>query len=194
MTTIFVNPTGADGAFTTISAAVAAANTGDTIQVAAGTYAEFVNVNKTLTLLGPQAGVDARTRDSVPPSTEAVLTGATNGSGVTTSLWLTANNIVVDGFTVQGTTNGNQFAAGIVMGSGTGGHQVQNNIIQDNIVGLHLAAFGVAATVISQNVFQNNNQPGPASGSAIYSDQFVAGKSATSALRTTSSAATPVRP
>ena len=117
MTTIFVNPTGADGAFTTISAAVAAANTGDTIQVAAGTYAEFVNVNKTLTLLGPQAGVDARTRDSVPPSTEAVLTGATNGSGVTTSLWLTANNIVVDGFTVQGTTNGNQFAASIVMGA-----------------------------------------------------------------------------
>src|SRR5262245_24571230 len=104
MTTRFVDPTGAGGAFTTISA-VAAANPGDTIQVTAGTYAELVNVNKTLILLGPQAGVDARTRDLVPASSEAVLTGAATGSTFTTSLVLSADNIVVDGFVVQGTTD-----------------------------------------------------------------------------------------
>jgi parallel beta-helix repeat protein len=50
-----VNPQGSGGCFTTISAAVAAANPGDTIQVGAGTYAEMVTINKPLFLIG--AGV-----------------------------------------------------------------------------------------------------------------------------------------
>src|SRR2546428_8092995 len=56
-------------AYTTISAAVAAANPGDTIKVCPGLYLEQVfigtNVNgvlNNLTLLGAQSGVDARTR------------------------------------------------------------------------------------------------------------------------------------
>ncbi len=38
--------------YATISAAVAAASSGDTIRVFAGTYAEHVNVNKSLVLIG----------------------------------------------------------------------------------------------------------------------------------------------
>src|SRR5437870_311738 len=53
--------------YMTISAAIAAANLGDTIIVCPGVYLEQVNINKdNLTLLGAQANLDARTRPFVP--------------------------------------------------------------------------------------------------------------------------------
>src|SRR4051794_10639439 len=48
--------------FNTISAAVAAASSGDIINVCPGTYPENVTIPVALTLNGAQAGVDARTR------------------------------------------------------------------------------------------------------------------------------------
>src|SRR5947209_2759550 len=48
--------------YMTISAAVAAASSGDTIKVCPGIYNEQVTIDKTLTLQGAQAGMDARTR------------------------------------------------------------------------------------------------------------------------------------
>ncbi|MFL6256240.1 MAG: hypothetical protein ACJ74T_14620, partial [Pyrinomonadaceae bacterium] len=63
--TLYVNPDGTCGGnspcFTTIQAAINAAAPGDTIQVAAATYAEQVNVNKALTLLGPNANINPNT-------------------------------------------------------------------------------------------------------------------------------------
>jgi hypothetical protein len=49
--TLCVQP-GNLGCYSTISAALAAAQTGDTIRVAAGTYIEYVTINKTVTLQG----------------------------------------------------------------------------------------------------------------------------------------------
>ena len=49
---ICVNPGGTGGCQSSIGAAVTAANTGDTIQVGAGTYAESVTINKSLSLIG----------------------------------------------------------------------------------------------------------------------------------------------
>src|SRR5438270_68060 len=62
-------------AYVTITAAIAAANPGDTIKVCPGLYNEQVMVNKdNLTLLGAQAGVDARTRPFVPdPVTQSII-------------------------------------------------------------------------------------------------------------------------
>ena len=151
----------------TLQAAINKASAGDTINVEAGIYAipGVVTVNKTLTIKGAQAGVDARSRFEV----ESILE---NSGG----LYVTANDVVIDGFVVQNSTFSAFTGYGIALGAGTSGAHVVNNIIRDNIVGLGLANNPAGSQAIIQyNVFHNNTQPGAASGHGIYTDEYVAG-------------------
>ena len=61
-----------DPGYATVQAAVTAAASGDTIMVCSGTYTENVVLNKSLTLLGAQAGMDACGR----VATESIVTPA----------------------------------------------------------------------------------------------------------------------
>jgi hypothetical protein len=162
-------------ASTTIQGAVTAANPGDTIKVCPGTYAEQVVIDKTLTLNGPQANVDARTATrGTTPAGEAIVTGT--GNGGLTPVYVTANNVTVNGFTIEGNTSGSNFGFGILLAPATSGTNVLNNIIQNNIIGLGLANNSATnQTRIEQNLFRNNNQPGPASGFGIYTEEAMTG-------------------
>jgi nitrous oxidase accessory protein len=133
--TRYVNPDGLCGGnspcYTTIQAAINAANNGDTIKVADATYNESVNINKSLTLQGGEAGVDARNRSGA----ESVINAGCS------PVQITADNVTLDGFTVQGSTMTDPCTiAGIWMnpgGSGGGnGAQIVNNIVQNNIAGI----------------------------------------------------------
>src|SRR5712692_8570738 len=152
----------------TLQHAIDEAISGDTIHVAAGFYPEAapgpLTVNKTLTLLGAQAGVDARGR-------VAAESTVTDSQGT----YLTANNIVIDGFTFENSTNSAFTGYGIAMGAGTTGTHVVNNIVQNNIAGIALSNSGSSQVLIRHNQIQGNNQPGGASGTGIYTDQFVSG-------------------
>ncbi|HUQ33305.1 MAG TPA: thrombospondin type 3 repeat-containing protein [Pyrinomonadaceae bacterium] len=151
----------------TLQAAIDKASNGDTVNVEAGIYpyAGVVNVNKTLTLNGAQSGVNARERFEA----ESILE---NSGG----LYVTANDVIIDGFTVQNSTAPAFTGFGIDLGAGTSGAHVINNIIQNNIAGLGLANNPAGnQAVIQHNVFRNNTQPGPASGHGIYTDEYVAG-------------------
>jgi len=146
----------------TINAAIGKAAAGDTINVAIGNYNEQVQITKTLTLLGAQHGVDARTRSGA----ESTIT---NSCG---PVQIMADSVVLDGFTVQGSTDPDPcFLAGIWTNpgfSGTqGGHQILNNIVQNNISGIELDNTGTIPTKVQFNLIQNNNNPGPGSGNAI---------------------------
>ncbi len=161
-------------AFTSIQAAVDAATAGDTIKVGSGTFAETVDVNKTLQLLGNQVGVDAQGGRVGAAETIVTGVGATPAGG--SPFAITANDVELSGFQIEGASNVNAFGFGILLGAGMSGSEIRNNIVQNNIAGLSLAnASTTNQTVIEQNLFRNNNLPGPVSGTAIYTDQFNAG-------------------
>lgn len=153
----------------TISQAVTNASAGDTIEVAAGTYSESVNVNKSLTVLGAQAGVDARTRSGA----ESIVDGT--NSGGETPFYVTSSDVTIDGFTIQGANSSNYSGYGILLATGTSGAHIVNDIIQSNSIGIGLAnANATDQAVIQYNLIENNNAPGAPSGFGIYTDQYVA--------------------
>src|SRR5438132_1714032 len=138
----------------------------DPIIVAAGLYPEEVTIQRTLTLRGAQAGVDARTRPFVAAN-ESIIDHPCG------PVQIEADSVTIDGFTVQGSALSDPcFLAGIWTNpgfSGTqGGHQILNNIVQNNISGIELDSTCAASpTLVQFNLVQNNDNPGPGSGNGI---------------------------
>src|SRR3984893_14741838 len=106
--TLYVDGAGACGGNTpcdtTIQAAINASSSGDTIIVFKGTYAEEININKALTLLGPNAGINPNMGTRVA---EAVIVPVASGSGPVDPnfggpqiVTLAADGITFNGFTV----------------------------------------------------------------------------------------------
>ncbi|GAB5471039.1 MAG: hypothetical protein Kilf2KO_40690 [Rhodospirillales bacterium] len=79
-----------EGGFETIQAAVDAATVGDTILVSSGLYEEVVTVDKQVTILGAQAGVDGD--DAGRGTGESIVDGG---------FWIQANGVTLNGLMVQ---------------------------------------------------------------------------------------------
>ncbi|MEV6651019.1 right-handed parallel beta-helix repeat-containing protein [Streptomyces sp. NPDC051219] len=152
--------------FTTIQAAITAASPGDEIRVCAGTYNEVVTVNKAnLRLVGPAAaptGTACHQAGAPDPSRQAIIQSA-NGSG---SVRLAENGIRFSRFTIQNNTS----SYGIVTSAAHSGHQVRQNVIQDNVFGVYFNSSGTDLSEVEQNCIRQNNEPGSASGNGVYSD------------------------
>jgi hypothetical protein len=172
---------GSSTVYSTIQAAVDAALGGAVINVDAGSYKESVVVGKSLTIRGAQAGVDARTdtRLSGPTASESLVTGAGAGTSVSPSFKIIANDVTIDGFTVQGETSAGA-TGGIVLGPNTAGARILDNIVQNNVAGLVLSNNSPTdPAVIQFNVFRNNNNAGANGGRGIYTDETFFGSQLT---------------
>ena len=162
--------------YSTIQAAVDAAAPNSVITVDAGSYPEGVTVGKSLTIRGAQAGVDARTNARQAGTGESIVTGVAGSGGQTSAFHVTANDVTIDGFTIQGNTSTSTYGAGVVIAPGTSGTHVLDNIIQNNVSALCLAnASATDPAIIQFNVFANNNNAGANGGRGIFSDGTISG-------------------
>ena len=142
----FVSPSGNDGssclapgtACLTIGGAIGKASSGDTINVAAGTYAEQVVIDsKSLTLIGSGAGT---TTIQAP----AVLTNDPDGAK-TVVLFTGPITAAISGFTIQGPVNGLNF--GIYVRAGATASIHDNTVKDIRDAPLSGAQIGVAIEV-----------------------------------------------
>jgi hypothetical protein len=110
------------------------ATTCSVINVARGTYAESVTIPRSLTLNGARSGQDARSRRS---GSESAITG---------SITVSADNVTVDGFTLNGGSTAGRTA--LIMQSGNSGETIQNNVFANS---------GTAASITtSKTTFRRN--------------------------------------
>lgn len=159
---------GADAQYATISEAVKAAKSGDTIQVAAGMYSESVKIEgRQLILLG---GFSSDFAIRNPESEVTVIDGG--GDGTTVSL-TEAGDSTVDGFTVTGGKLkldewGTGYGSGIrVFDSGTvtisrnlvegNDDQADFNSCDCNTFGGGISVQNVTSVTVSDNIVRNNS-------------------------------------
>jgi hypothetical protein len=162
--------------FPSIQAAVNAASPGATINVDSGIYNELVTVNKTLTIRGARAGIDARSNVRQGFAGESIISGAPVADGNTSAFYITASDVTIDGFFCSGNTSISQYGAGIVIAPNVAGTHIVNNILQGNISGLFLANNSTTdPAVIQYNAFRYNNNLGSLGGRGIYSDGGISG-------------------
>jgi Right handed beta helix region len=151
--------------YTTISDAIAAADSGDTIVVCPGTY-DATTVDKRVTLSGYTA--DLSSKLSKCSDTLNNPADQTTKDSIVAGFYVAADFSTIKGFTVTAPESG------INIPWGTDGVWVTRNVLQDNSIGVNLNG---TMSLVDHNCIRNNNAGGSASGTGIYSDQGL--KSAT---------------
>jgi parallel beta-helix repeat protein len=112
-----VTPGGGSGCFSSINAAVAAAAAGDTIQVAHGTYAEDVVIDKALSLIGDREN-----------NTIIDASGRLNGVNVDGLHHPGLAHVVITGFTVE-----NAILEGIIVSNASDVTVRDNRVVRNNL-------------------------------------------------------------
>ncbi len=127
-----------------IQPAIEAASSGDTVIALAGTYAENVNVDKALTLLGPNAGIAGT---SAHRNAEAIIEPA-SGAGV--AITAGSGDVTVEGFTIIAD-------AGIDQPSGVA-LDIEDNIITSTGTGVDIS--DAASAIVDDNLIASGGFAG----------------------------------
>lgn len=162
--------------FSYINNAIYAANPGDVIRVAPGTYREQVVITKAVRIEGAQAGQGYSGKKFKLPSANdesVIVTGppfldlpSLPGTIVT----FAASGAALDGFTVRGSGNA-EFSAGAGVGANIATVSVLNSRFENLTYGIQLT--NQTGVVIQGNAFLNNRNSTvgtPRGGSGIFGD------------------------
>ena len=139
--------------FTTINAAIVAANTGDRIEVGPGDYKEDVLVNKAVTIVGTPPTLFA------PFTAMPRILGSTNVGGKS-ALTFQTTGATVSGFDItreyltDEITNWNFNNTGVIFLSGNSSNTLTGNVITKNRNGVYLN--NTTGNTISGNTIANN--------------------------------------
>ncbi len=130
-----------------IQDAINAVATSGTVTVATGTYAETLQINKALTLLGTQYNADARTRST---SSESIIASSdVNGSIQIGSSGPVTGTVTIKGFTIGNSTTSPYKAIHVMQK--TDNVDVENNIIEPSTYdGINL--YSAVQGTINQNL------------------------------------------
>jgi parallel beta-helix repeat protein len=169
--TTCVNPKGTAGCFKTISSAVAVARTGDIVLVGPGTYAEGIQINKAISLIG--AGRDTTIIDAKGLPNGVYIDGLDN---------LGLSEVIVSGFTIKNANFEGILAQNVSEAT------IAHNLVQKNNQSLQVSSamclglpafetseandcgegihlMGTAHSIVSDNIVENN------SGGILVSDE-----------------------
>jgi hypothetical protein len=152
--------------YATIQQGVDAAPAGGTVVVATGLYDESVTVNKTLTLDGAKGGKEGVNHTGPADPTKESIVQPSAGIGFD----VTANNVVIDGFTVQEAEG----VPGIQLSASFSGYAVRDNVINanpNNGVGIHFGSNGLQKSVIERNFFYGSADQGGSEVDAIFANE-----------------------
>ena len=141
---VAANITVGENGIATIQQAIDAAEDGDTILVPAGTYNEDLTIDKQITLLGAQSGVDP-TDDGGRGGAETVISG-------NITLRDGADGTTIDGFTIEEGADIGGETAGIYLAAGAEDVTIENNVLtHTNNATLTDGARGVLTTFNGAN-------------------------------------------
>jgi nitrous oxidase accessory protein NosD len=145
--------------YATISDAIAAADSGDTIVVCPGTY-DATTVDKRVTLSGYTADLSSK----LSKCSDRLNNPAdqTTKNSIVAGFYVAADFSTIKGFTVTAPESG------INIPWGTDGVWVTRNVLQDNSIGVNLNG---TMSLVDHNCIRENDAGGSATGTGIYSDQ-----------------------
>ena len=132
-------------AFATVQGGVNAVATGGTVKVAAGTYTEYVTVNKSVGLRGPNYGTSPNNGGS--RIAEAIILPATTDNSAGSVVTVTASTVSIDGFTIDGDNP-------VLPASGVGFGGIYGTSI-DALNGVLANANGLTDVAVRNNIVQN---------------------------------------